>query len=368
MPNILNDVLNKNINDIESTIKEIHDEFDSQEKKKYKQSLLNIEEAINLLKHLLNRPLSKLFMEYYFRESEEAITPPELQFNQCRGAISAQLSSILKGKESAGKSISKIQCIEIILGSHIKPEISRLVNEFKELYSWDQLEKLKLNKEYFNKVECDPSCFAGAIKLGLNQDYIQKALDNPDYFKDVLGKLITKNKIEIALDAFNLEKVKICENISFSETKSFLQQNPGCIARKSKNHPDKIVFAHISPEGYIQQHLIQFENNFWVLRSGPEEQLGKKLGATLIDIARDNGGLLHLPNSVKRWQSQQAQPCNSLPESFFFDRKEITKKWLHGAFQSLEEPDFFYHKSLVEKNSPPEESSSAKQQSCRNLN
>ncbi|OAJ33094.1 hypothetical protein A0O36_02714 [Piscirickettsiaceae bacterium NZ-RLO1] len=109
--------------------------------------------------------------------------------------------------------------------------------------------------------------------------------------------------------------------MSFSETKLFLQHNGGCIARKSQNHPDKIVFGHIDSEGLIQQHLIDMEDNFWVLKSGPEEQLGTKLGESLIDIAKNNGSFLNFPGTVQKFQNQQSRMHSSFPGLFLFDKK-----------------------------------------------
>ncbi|RNC76678.1 hypothetical protein DA717_14610, partial [Piscirickettsiaceae bacterium NZ-RLO2] len=234
------------------------------------------------------------------------------------------------------------------------------LNEFKEVYSWDKLEKLGLSKEYFNKVVCDPSCFKEAIKLDLNKDYIEKALDNSSYFKEALEKSISKSCIKTVLDALSLEKDKICENVSSSETKSFLQQNQGCIARKSKSHTDSITFGHISPEGLVQQHLIQFENSCWVLKSGPKEQLGTKLGTTLADVAKNSEGILHSPDSVKRWQDQQNQQGQQgQNKSLLFTQRVLLPSVLRDT---QEEPDFFYNKPL--QSSPPFQPTDTKSEEC----
>ncbi|AKP73804.1 hypothetical protein Psal006b_01782 [Piscirickettsia salmonis] len=345
-------------------IRELYDELNPEDKEKYKEYMSNLYQGFTLLKNMLSRPLIELFMEHYF--DEKSITPPDVQFNQCYAVILTQIENLSKDKKNEDKSkdkdkvISRINYIKLILGVNVRENIRASLNEFKELYSWDKLEKLDLNKEYFNKVVSNPSCFKEAIKLGLNQGYIEKAFDNPSYFKEALEKSISKSSIQIALDTLSLEKDKICENISSSETKSFLQQNRGCIARKSKSHPDSISFGHISPEGLVQQHLIQFENGYWVLKSGPKEQLGTKLGTTLADVAKNSESILHSPDSVKRWQNQQnQQDQQSQNRSLLLTQGVLLPSVLRDT---QEEPDFFYNKSL--QSSPPLQPRNTKSEEC----
>ncbi|MGJ3495630.1 hypothetical protein ACR9PT_13845 [Piscirickettsia salmonis] len=350
MPNFIN--IDKT--ELESKIQEIYNILDPNNEEKHKDFRLNINDAFSALKKICDKPLSEIFMEHYF--NQESVSDPTLQIAQCKNILLTQLDAMLNSKKNKDKNKDKVvsifNYIKLIIREKIAVYFEAASNEFKELYSWDEIKKLDLNKEYFNKILLNPLCFKQATGFGLNQYYIEKSLDNSDFFKKPLEKLISKCNIEISLERLSLEKNKICENMSFSETKLFLQHNGGCIARKSQNHPDKIVFGHIDSEGLIQQHLIDMEDNFWVLKSGPEEQLGTKLGESLIDIAKNNGSFLNFPGTVQKFQNQQSRMHSSFPELFLFDKKKLPNR----NFEILSEPGFFYHKSLEKKNGSPGES------------
>ncbi|APS58876.1 hypothetical protein [Piscirickettsia salmonis] len=341
---------------LETKIKEFYNEVDPKNKEKYKYIRSNIDFTLEALKKTCDTSLTELFMEHYF--NPESVSDPTLQVAQCKNTLLTQLNDMLKSKKSKdkGKAPAIVSYITLIMKDVIALNFTLALDEFNKLYSWDKVKKLNLSKEYFNKILCNPSCFKDAIKLDFNQEYIEKSLDHPGFLKAALEDLTSKNNIQTILDALTLEKNNICEDISFSEAKSFLQHHKGCIARKCKNHPDKIAFGHIDEKGLIQQHLIEFKVDSWILKSGPEAQLGTKLGVTLTDIARNEGSLLHSSDSVKHWQSKREQMANSPSTCFFFDTKDLS----YDNFKSSDEPEFIYHKSLEKKNSSSGQSNSVK--------